>query len=112
VVTQKTATLRLVLNKQDETVKEMVVGYNVYPEGVPLSKVMVKVHNTRNMGDYNSLQVAVKLSDVTIANPEARSAMADALGREAAEKTVQLTVAAARRLFNEDLASQFPDLEE
>jgi prophage DNA circulation protein len=112
VVSQKTATLRLVLNKKDETVKEMVVGYNAFPEGVPLSRVTVKTHNTRNMGDFNSLQASVEMSDVTIADPEARSALADALGREAAEKTAQLTVAAARRLFDEDMSSQFPDLEE
>lgn len=97
-VHQRKAVLKIKVNK-DEDVQEKTLGYSAFPEGLPLSEVGIHVHNTRNMGDYNSLQVSVNLKDVTLANSTARKLLFNNLTDEALSLCKKLTVKTAKTLF-------------
>jgi hypothetical protein len=106
-VAEKKVTLRVSVNKASksggEKVTEKTYGVSIFPKDVPLSLVRVRTSGTFNMGNYNSIQAAVEIEDVTISNPKARKALIDTLSEEAVEENRKLAKEVATRFFNRDL---------
>lgn len=77
----------------------MSLGFTEFPQGVPTSVVAIKAGMTRGIVDFNYLRVDVEVSDITLANPEARKICADGLADEVLDIAVSLTKKSAERLF-------------
>jgi len=97
---QKNAIVTVQVNRDAEHTEQIDYEYHVFPSEVPTVPVAVFVHNTRNMGDFNSLKVGVEVSGISVASPKAREDCGKSLMEEALNLTIHFTKRAADRLFN------------